>query len=127
MTLNHLGHSSVKDSTALWGWALNDSGYDPASIRGSFCDTENEYPEVYEQIDRLDEYGQKRGALSRTTVPEQFRSIPIIDKDGAPLNVCGIDDVVKWSQTLHGGKEIGFKFMYDEDDSHAPCKMGYCE
>ena len=53
--------SSGKDSTALWGWAINDSGYPRETIRGSFCDTGNEYNEVYEQIAKLDEYGQARG------------------------------------------------------------------
>lgn len=42
-----------KDSTVLWGWAINDSGYDPATIRGSCTDTENEYPEVMAQIKAL--------------------------------------------------------------------------
>lgn len=60
--INHIGLSGGKDSTALWGWAFNDSGYDPATIRGTFADTENEYDEVYRQIDALDEYGQKHGA-----------------------------------------------------------------
>lgn len=60
--INHFGLSSGKDSTALWGWAFNDSGYDPATIRGSFADTENEYQEVYDQIKTLSEYGVKRGA-----------------------------------------------------------------
>jgi len=58
---NHFGLSGGKDSTALWGWAINESGYPIESIRGSFADTENEYPEVYEQIRALDEYGKKRG------------------------------------------------------------------
>jgi 3'-phosphoadenosine 5'-phosphosulfate sulfotransferase (PAPS reductase)/FAD synthetase len=60
-TINHIGLSGGKDSTALWGWAINESGYPRKSIRGSFCDTENEYPEVYAQIAFLDAYGQKRG------------------------------------------------------------------
>jgi 3'-phosphoadenosine 5'-phosphosulfate sulfotransferase (PAPS reductase)/FAD synthetase len=60
--INHFGLSSGKDSTALWGWAFNESGYDPATIRGSFADTENEYDEVYEQIKVLSDYGVKRGA-----------------------------------------------------------------
>ena len=61
-TINHFGLSGGKDSTALWGWAINESGYPIESIRGSFADTENEYPEVYDQIRALDDYGQKRGA-----------------------------------------------------------------
>lgn len=60
--INHFGLSSGKDSTALWGWAFNESGYDPSTIRGSFADTENEYPEVYEQIKTLSDYGVARGA-----------------------------------------------------------------
>ncbi len=67
-TINHIGLSSGKDSTALWGWAINESGYDPATIRGSFCDTENEYQEVYDQIKALDEYGQKRGVAPIATL-----------------------------------------------------------
>ena len=58
MTINHFGLSGGKDSTALWGWAINESGYPKESIRGSFCDTENEYQAVYDQIAALDAYGQ---------------------------------------------------------------------
>ena len=61
MRINHIGLSGGKDSTALWGWAINESGYPKESIRGSFCDTENEYQDVYDQIKILDEYGQDRG------------------------------------------------------------------
>lgn len=63
MILNLFGLSGGKDSTALWGWAFNESGYPVESIRGSFCDTENEYDVVYDQIRKLDEYGRRRGAL----------------------------------------------------------------
>ena len=66
--INHIGLSGGKDSTALWGWAINESGYPPETIRGSFCDTENEYQEVYDQIKALDEYGQKRGIAPVTTL-----------------------------------------------------------
>lgn len=299
--VNHFGLSGGKDSTALLGWALHESGYDPASLRFSFCDTENEYQEVYDQIDRLDEIVQKHGcppiarlrsmgfldlcikkqrfpgaksrfctdvlkitpshnyvlafvwldgksvllhtgvradesterslldeygvsdnnALPirrpllkwtisdvweahrkwklpvnalyatgrkrvgcrlccmsnkqdiRTTAktrpwvidlyrdwerivgqtskvkgslhiqsffpadkaPEQYRSIKgqtrqrdsQKGKKGESYSVATIDDIVEWSKTLRGGKEVGFDFMYEEDDAHAPCKMGYCE
>ena len=57
----HFGLSGGKDSTALWGWAINESGYPRECIRGSFADTKNEYPEVYEQIAALDAYGQAHG------------------------------------------------------------------
>lgn len=289
--INHIGLSSGKDSTALWGWAINDAGYDPATIRGSFCDTENEYQEVYDQIDRLDEYGQKHGVppiarlrsigflalamkkkrfpsakvrfctqvlkmipsrnfilafswlmgfdvlnhsgvrcdesterslmpeydfngflqcqnrrpllkwtlsdvwnahrryglpinplygqgrhrvgcklccmskkqdvrlththhpetidtyreweqlvtvnsgavntyrsfFSRTTVPMAQRSKHVVSKDGKEWMIPTIDDVVRWSYTMHGGVQGGFDFMFEEDDSHLPCQSGYCE
>ncbi len=59
--INHIGLSGGKDSTALWGWAINESGYPIESIRGSFADTGNEYQEVYDQIAALNSYGIKRG------------------------------------------------------------------
>lgn len=61
MIINLIGLSGGKDSTALWAWALNESGYPVESIRGVACDTQNEYDEVYEQIAALDAYGQLRG------------------------------------------------------------------
>lgn len=305
MIINHMGLSSGKDSTALWGWAINDSGYDLASIRGSFADTENEYDEVYEQIRKLNDYGVARGVapirtlhsegflalavrkkrfpsakarfctevlkilpmnyylqelwldghevvlhsgvranesrerslmeewstqnhcrlrrpllkwsisdvwaahkkyglpvnplyfsgrkrvgcrlccmsnkqdvritantkpetidlyrkwekivgnalapsslrkntagfFRATTVPEHFRSVKNLirkrasktAKPGDIYSACTIDDVVRWSTTLRGGKQIGFDFMYDDsqlfeiDDMHGPCQSGYCE
>lgn len=60
-TINHFGLSSGKDSTALWAWAIHESGYPKESIRGSFTDTENEYLEVYDQIAALDRHGQRFG------------------------------------------------------------------
>ncbi len=294
--INHIGLSSGKDSTALWGWAINESGYPIESIRGSFCDTENEYQEVYDQIATLNEYGLKRGVapvrilrsegfldlairkkrfpsararfctqvlkmlptkyyvqelwldgyevvchsgvrgdestersmmepegfdgflgctvkrpmlkwkiadvwsahrrfglpinplyfkgrervgcklccmsnkrdvrvtaeqnpevideyerwervvgeargtgtcsfFSATTTPEQFRSVKgLIRKRNSKRGKIGevystntIRDVVEWSKTLRGGKDIGFRFMYEMDDAHSPCSSGYCE
>lgn len=290
--INHIGLSSGKDSTALWGWAIHDSGYPIESIRGSFCDTENEYQEVYDQITALDEYGKKHGVapiatlksegflklaqrkkrfpsaccrfctqklkiepthehiksfqalgyeviahsgvradestersllsewsedpvlgckirrpllkktlediwnlhaiyglpinplyqrgrkrvgcrlccmsnkmdvyltqkhnpevieeydswehmvgsvyeandnepfsgfFRATTVPEHLRSKTWTNKKGEVFKVCTIQDVVKWSKTLRGGKQTGFDFMFEEDDANEPCKMGYCE
>lgn len=304
--INHFGLSSGKDSTALWAWAIHESGYPRESIRGTFCDTENEYDEVYEQIRTLDAYGQRHGIapvrtlrntdswtweftgsplflalamwkkrfpsararfctqllkiipmlyyiqelwlegyevvlhsgvraaeskersmmeewsfsnhcrmrrpglkwtikdvwalhkkyglpinplyftgrrrvgcklccmsnkqdvritnktkpktidlyrgweliaapgrfsgfFSPTTVPSHLRSIKMYrkkDTANGPKGVCygcSIDDVVNWSMTLRGGKQVGFDFMYDDspifemDDAHEPCKSGYCE
>lgn len=61
MRLNLFGLSGGKDSTALWAWAIHESGYPRESIIGAACDTENEYDEVYEQIAALDAYGQLYG------------------------------------------------------------------
>lgn len=71
--INHIGLSSGKDSTALWGWAILESGYPIETIRGSFSDTENEYSEVYTQIAALDAFGKKHGvAPIRTLRSEGF-------------------------------------------------------
>lgn len=299
-TINHIGLSSGKDSTALWGWAINESGYPRDSIRGSFADTRNEYDEVYNQIRTLDRYGQQRGvppirwlnsegflnlAISKKRFPsaktrfctQRLKIIPFLHyleelwlcgydvvlhtgirasesfersrltewgeqyncrvrrpliswsindvwdahkRYGIPINplyftgrrrvgcrlccmsnkqdvritaktkpetialyrewekqvgavaregvatffkpgtlpdhlrskkglvrrrdsaggkkgetysACTIDDVVKWSTTLRGGKQVGFDFMYDDspifeiDDAYHPCQSGYCE
>ena len=53
-------------------------------------------------------------------------------KDSTALWAWAIDDVARWSQTVRGGVQGGFDFMFDEvkfdlDDAHAPCKSGYCE
>ena len=52
-SLNHVGISGGKDSTALLLWAVHESGYDPASLRVSFCDTGNEADETYEYVQLL--------------------------------------------------------------------------
>lgn len=59
--VNLFGLSGGKDSTALWAWAIHESGYPKESIVGAACDTENEYDEVYDQIAALDAYGQLYG------------------------------------------------------------------
>lgn len=61
MRLHLFGLSGGKDSTVLVGWALNESGYPIESLVFCFCDTENEYDEVYQQITDLDAYVQARG------------------------------------------------------------------
>lgn len=60
--INLFGLSGGKDSTRLWAWAFNESGYPVETIIGTFSDTQNEYQEVYDQIAALDAYGQARGA-----------------------------------------------------------------
>lgn len=61
MRLNLIGMSGGKDSTALLGWAIHESGYPLESIVVCFCDTENEYDEVYKQIKDLDSYCREHG------------------------------------------------------------------
>lgn len=61
MRLNLLGLSGGKDSTRLVGWAIHESGYPIESLVFCFCDTENEYEEVYAQIRALDAYVQRHG------------------------------------------------------------------
>lgn len=55
------GLSGGKDSTFLVGWAIHESGYPIESLLFAFCDTENEYEEVYQQIRALNEYVVRHG------------------------------------------------------------------
>lgn len=55
MTLNHIGISGGKDSTALLLWAKHESGYDPKSLVVSFCDTGNESDITYDYVKMLSE------------------------------------------------------------------------
>ena len=61
MRLNLFGLSGGKDSTILAAWAIHESGYPIESLVFCFCDTENEYDEVYKQIRDLDAYVQGHG------------------------------------------------------------------
>jgi len=61
MRLNLIGLSGGKDSTRLVGWAIHESGYPLDSLVFTFCDTENEYDEVYQQIRALDDYVKRHG------------------------------------------------------------------
>jgi len=55
MTINHIGISGGKDSTALFLWALYESGYPRDSIVVTFCDTDNEHDLTYEHVAKLAE------------------------------------------------------------------------
>lgn len=61
MRLNLFGLSGGKDSTRLVGWAIHESGYPIESLIFTFCDTENEYDEVYQQIRDLNDYVVRHG------------------------------------------------------------------
>jgi 3'-phosphoadenosine 5'-phosphosulfate sulfotransferase (PAPS reductase)/FAD synthetase len=70
-------------------------------------------------------------------VPERFRSKTVIAKDGRRVKICTIDDVVRWSHTGKGAKEIQETpmdldfgdFDVAEDDAQLVCPsgMGMCE
>lgn len=62
--------------------------------------------------------------FSRNKVPMQFRSEKIVTASGEEMNVCTIDDVVAWSATSWGGKQIEADFM----EQPSICKIGqHCE
>jgi hypothetical protein len=102
--------------------------------------TKPEVIDLYRKWEKL--VGKKRNKVGShnyssffraTTVPEIQRSKTFTNKKGKTFRVATIDDVVRWSGTLHGGIQGGFDFMFDDepifeiDDAHAPCKSGYCE
>jgi 3'-phosphoadenosine 5'-phosphosulfate sulfotransferase (PAPS reductase)/FAD synthetase len=51
--INHIGISGGKDSTALLLWAVYESGYDPATLNATFCDTGNEHTFTYKHVEML--------------------------------------------------------------------------
>lgn len=54
----------------------------------------------------------------RRTVPERFRSLPVKTASGKLMNVCTIDDVVRWSHTGKRARErqpVLFEDFYDDD------------
>ncbi len=61
------------------------------------------------------------------SIPDSCCSRTYVNKKGVTYAIPTIDDVVRWSKTLRGGKQEGFEFMYEEDDAHSPCSSGYCE
>lgn len=61
MRINLFGLSGGKDSTLLAAWAIHESGYPVESLLFAFCDTENEYEEVYQQIRDLNAYVVRHG------------------------------------------------------------------
>ena len=54
-TVNHIGISGGKDSTALLLWAVHESGYPRESLDVTFCDTGNEHQITYDYIATLSE------------------------------------------------------------------------
>lgn len=54
-TINHIGVSGGKDSTALLLWAIHESGYPRDSVVASFCDTGNENQITMDYVQMLSE------------------------------------------------------------------------
>lgn len=52
-TVNHIGVSGGKDSTALLLWAVHESGYARGSLDVTFCDTGNEHQFTYAFVEML--------------------------------------------------------------------------
>ena len=84
--------------------------------------------------ERIDFIREQEGAFSNPnmystffpikTVPERFRSQPIITKNGREMNVPTIDDVVTWSKTSWGAKQ----FLLPLVESVQNCDYrGHCE
>jgi 3'-phosphoadenosine 5'-phosphosulfate sulfotransferase (PAPS reductase)/FAD synthetase len=55
VTINHIGVSGGKDSTALLLWAVHESGYPRESLNVTFCDTGNESPITLDYVAMLSE------------------------------------------------------------------------
>lgn len=66
--------------------------------------------------------------FARKTVPERFRSVPIVTKSGESMQVASIRDVVNWSHTSHGGKQYQMEFgAFDKVPPLACDAAGMCE
>lgn len=60
----------------------------------------------------------------RNTAPMQFRSKKIVTKEGEEMFVSTIDDIVAWSQTAWGGRQIEADFV----EQPTICRIGqHCE
>jgi 3'-phosphoadenosine 5'-phosphosulfate sulfotransferase (PAPS reductase)/FAD synthetase len=106
--------------------------------------TVRDHPEVIDKIRRWEQQvgaaRKNKGSVAwysslfhRTTVPEAQRSMTVFSKsEQREVKIATIDDVARWSNTLRGGVQGGFDFMFEEDDwndfdAAAPCQSGYCE
>lgn len=87
------------------------------------------FPERIDEIRKAEQlfektYGRYSSFFARDKVPERFRSKPFQLKTGEWVNVCTIDDVVRWSMTGDGAKG-----SYEDAEVKEPigCNSGYCE
>lgn len=63
--------------------------------------------------------------FSHNTVPPRFRSVPVICKDGRRMKAATIRDVVRWSKTARGAKNLALDL---DGDELPPCVIGgHCE
>lgn len=86
------------------------------------------FPERIDEI-RVQERELHSTFFSRKTTPERFRSLEVQTRKG-PMNVATIDDVVRWSHTGKGAKEIQPYLADDFDDDASlacPSGAGMCE
>ena len=74
----------------------------------------------------LERYGRYSSFFPRKTVPERFRSMPYVAKDGETVMVATIDDVVRWSMTGKLAKG-SYKEDPDENEQGIGCMSGFCE
>lgn len=66
--------------------------------------------------------------FARKTVPERFRSVPIVTKSGESMLVASIRDVVDWSHTSHGAKQYQMEWgAFDKQPVLSCDARGMCE
>lgn len=91
------------------------------------------FPERIERIREAEETMPNRhgfaGFFARDKVPERFRSRSIVTKDGEKMKVATIDDVVRWSETVKGGRSISFdpEEIFEEGPTGCNSIYGFCE
>ncbi len=72
----------------------------------------------------LVENGRYSSFFPRNAVPPRFRTMgPYIAKDGTPVMVASVDDVVRWSMT---GKRAKGSYL-DDPKEPISCVSGFCE
>lgn len=97
--INHFGVSGGKDSCAAVLWGVHESGYEPATIRITACDTYNEHEHTYDTIRRLSEHVQKCGVQPI----EILDSAAFMQAKGQPP-IRGFYQLAKWKKRFPGAK-----------------------
>jgi len=94
MTINHIGISGGKDSTALLLWAVYESGYPRESLEVTFCDTDNEHDWTYEHVRMLSEKVHPVTWLDMRA---------FMHAKGNPM-ITGFYELAKWKRRFPGAK-----------------------